>query len=161
MKPDYKQTVLLHKDMVYRIALANCRCREDAEDVFQDVFLTLLRSSGEFESSEHLRYWLIRVTLNCCRLTKRAARHRKQVSLTQDIPAPGIPGETDIAVTVAEAVRSLPEKYRAIVEMYYFEDMSCEEISKALKLAGATVRTRLRRGRQRLREYLENEMEAE
>lgn len=160
MKPDYRQTVLAYKDTVYRIAYSQCSCREDAEDIFQDVFLTLCREKREFDSEDHLRYWLIRVTLNYCRLLRRSAWHRKRAEVTGDIPAPETPGERDMAETVTEAVRALPEKYRAIVEMHYFEEMTCAEIGAALKLNEATVRTRLRRGRERLREYLENDMEA-
>lgn len=68
MKPNYEETVLRYKDMVYRIAFAGCPCRQDAEDVFQDVFLKLYSHAGDFSDEEHVKSWLIRVTLNCCKL---------------------------------------------------------------------------------------------
>lgn len=155
MKPDYEETVLRYKDMVYRIAFARCTCRQDAEDVFQDVFLNLYRYRGEFDSDEHLRSWLIRVTLNCCKLLRRSAWFRKRTELTENIAAEADGAESDTAEAVIAAVRSLPEKYLYVVEMYYFEEMSCAEIAAALKLNEATVRTRLKRGRERLKKELE------
>ena len=155
MKPDYEETVLRYKDMVYRIAFARCTYRQDAEDVFQDVFLNLYRYRGEFDSDEHLRSWLIRVTLNCCKLLRRSAWFRNRTELTENIAAEADGTESDTAEAVIAAVRSLPEKYLYVVEMYYFEEMSCAEIAAALKLNEATVRTRLKRGRERLKKELE------
>lgn len=63
----YIATVEMYKDMVYRIALHDCRNRHDAEDIMQIVFLKLYRSAVAFESPEHLKNWLIRVTVNECR----------------------------------------------------------------------------------------------
>lgn len=154
MIPDYDETVHRYKDMVYRIAFAGCPCRQDAEDVFQDVFFKLYSCKKEFDSEEHLKSWLIRVTLNCCKLLRRSAWFRKRTELSGDIPAAEkSENETDEAVIAA--VRGLPEKYRAIVEMYYYEEMSCTEIAAALKMNEGTVRTRLKRGREQLKKELE------
>lgn len=156
MKPDYRETVLAYKDMVYRIAFVQCPCRQDAEDVFQDVFFKLYGFDGDFSDEEHLKSWLIRVTLNCCKLLKRSAWFKKRTELTEDIPAEGENAEDrEAAKAVTEAVRSLPEKYRPIVMMYYYEEMSCKEIGTALKLNEATVRTRLKRAREKLKKELE------
>lgn len=156
MKPDYRETVLAYKDMVYRIAFVQCPCRQDAEDVFQDVFFKLYGFDGDFSDEEHLKSWLIRVTLNCCKLLKRSAWFKKRTELTEDIPAEGENAEDrEAAEAVTEAVRSLPKKYRPIVMMYYYEEMSCKEIGTALKLNEATVRTRLKRAREKLKKELE------
>ena len=157
MKPNYEETVLRYKDMVYRIAFAQCPCRQDAEDVFQDVFLKLYNFNGDFSDEEHLKSWLIRVTLNCCKLLRRSAWFRKRMEFADNI------AETDTAYSeenaaaeaVIAAVRALPEKYRPIVEMYYYEEMSCAEIAAALKMNEATVRTRLKRAREKLKKELE------
>lgn len=156
MKPDYKETVLAYKDMVYRIAFAQCPCRQDAEDVFQEVFFKLYSFNGDFSDEEHVKSWLIRVTLNCCKLIKRSAWFKKRAELTEDIPAETENAEdSETAAAVTAAVRSLPEKYRPIVMMYYYEEMSCDEIAAALKLNGGTVRTRLKRAREKLKKELE------
>lgn len=155
MKPNYEDTVLRYKDMVYRIAFSRCNCRQDAEDVFQDVFLKLYRCRAEFDSEEHLRAWLIRVTLNCCKLLRRSAWFGKRAELNENTALETDGTESDTAETVIAAVRSLPEKYLTAVEMYYYEEMSCAEIAAALKMNEATVRTRLKRGRELLKKELE------
>lgn len=156
MKYDYKEAVLKYKDMVYRIAFAQCSCRQDAEDVFQDVFFKLYNLDSDFADEEHLKAWLIRVTVNCCKLLRRSAWFRKRTEFTEDIPADGTENteERETAESVIAAVRALPEKYRPIVMMYYYEEMSGEEIATALKLNEATVRTRLKRARERLKKDL-------
>lgn len=156
MKPDYIETVLAYKDMVYRIAFAQCPCRQDAEDVFQDVFFKLYSFDGDFFDEEHLKSWLIRVTLNCCKLLRRSAWFKKRAELTEDIPAEGSDTEdSETAEAVIAAVRSLPEKYRPIVMMYYYEEMSCADIAEALEINSGTVRTRLKRAREKLKKELE------
>ncbi|MDE5741364.1 MAG: sigma-70 family RNA polymerase sigma factor [Oscillospiraceae bacterium] len=160
MKPNYEETVLRYKDMVYRIAFARCTCRQDAEDVFQDVFLKLYNFNGDFSDEEHLKSWLIRVTLNFCKLLYRSAWFRKKTELSENIAETENPEENETAEAVIAAVRALPEKYRPLVEMYYYEEMSCKEIARALKMNEATVRTRLKRAREKLKrelEVLENE----
>ena len=139
MKPNYEETVLRYKDMVYRIAFAGCPCRQDAEDVFQDVFLKLY----------------IRVTLNCCKLLRRSAWFRQRTELAENIADAANSEENETAEAVIAAVRALPEKYRPLVEMYYYEEMSCKEIAGALKMNEATVRTRLKRAREKLKKELE------
>lgn len=155
MKPNYEETVLRYKDTVYRIAFAQCPCRQDAEDVFQDVFLKLYNYGGDFSDEEHLKSWLIRVTLNCCKLLRRSAWFRKRTELADDIAETAHSEENETAEAVIAAVRALPEKYRPIVEMYYYEEMSCADIAEALGLNSATVRTRLKRAREKLKKELE------
>ena len=159
MKLNYEEAVLRHKDTVYRIAFARCPCKQDAEDVFQEVFLKLYRCRKDFESDEHLRNWLIRVTLNFCKLLRRSAAFRKKAELTDNIPDVTNPNDSETAEAITAAVRALPEKYAAPIELFYFEEMSCREISAALKINEATVRTRLRRGREALKNILKIELE--
>ncbi|MDE6593826.1 MAG: RNA polymerase sigma factor [Oscillospiraceae bacterium] len=167
MKLNYEEAVLRHKDTVYRIAFARCPCKQDAEDVFQEVFLKLYRCRKDFESDEHLRNWLIRVTLNFCKLLHRSAFFRKKAALVDTIAdtaagniltADNSP-DRETAEAVTAAVKALPEKYAAPIELFYFEEMSCREISAALKINEATVRTRLRRGREALKKKLKTELE--
>lgn len=155
MKPNYEETVLRYKDMVYRIAFAGCPCRQDAEDVFQDVFLKLYSHVGDFSDEEHVKSWLIRVTLNCCKLLRRSAWFRQRTELAENIADAANSEENETAEAVIAAVRALPEKYRPLVEMYYYEEMSCKEIAGALKMNEATVRTRLKRAREKLKKELE------
>ena len=117
MKPDYEETVLRYKDMVYRIAFAQCPCQQDAEDVFQDVFLKLYKWDGDFSSDKHVKFWLIRVTLNCCRQLRRSVWFRKRTVLNENVEGGKILEEDETAWTVIATVKALPEKYRTVVEM--------------------------------------------
>lgn len=152
MKPDYSETVLRYKDTVYKIAFAQCGSYSDADDVFQEVFLKLLQHTGGFKSEEHLKAWLIKVTVNCCRLLHRSERFRRKAELDEDLPD-GTEFDAEGGCVLA-AVMALPSKYRPVVMMYYFEDMSCREIAAALGIKEKTVHTRLHRARERLREDL-------
>ena len=85
----------------------NCSCTADAEDVVQDVFEKLLCYNGRFESEEHLKAWLLRVTINRCHDLTRAAR-QKDTELDENLPAPDQMEDG----SVLDAVRALPENYR-------------------------------------------------
>ena len=111
----FRQAVEDHRDVVFRIALTYLRDRADADDIAQDVFLKLLKSDGHFESWEHLRRWLIRVT----------------------------------------DVMRLPERFRVPIMLYYYLGFSTSEIAELLHVPAATVRTRLARGRSKLKFILE------
>ncbi len=155
MKPDYNEAVGRYKDTVYKIAFVQCDAKEDAEDVFQEVFLKLLMYNGEFSDDEHLKAWLIRVTINCCKLQKRSAWHRKKTELTENIAADPKSVINDTYYSVVSAIKALPEKYRVIVMMYYYEEYSAREIARALKMNEKTVRTRLFRARNILKQNLQ------
>ena len=74
-----------YSDTVFRAAMHNCSCTADAEDVVQDVFEKLLCYNGRFESEEHLKAWLLRVTINRCHDLTRAAR-QKDTELDENLP---------------------------------------------------------------------------
>ena len=77
-----------YSDTVFRAAMHNCSCTADAEDVVQDVFEKLLCYNGRFESEEHLKAWLLRVTINRCHDLTRAARQKTAVCWTPCAPCP-------------------------------------------------------------------------
>ena len=144
-----EETVRRYGSMVYRIALSQTKNKEDAEDVFQEAFLSLIRSNPSLESEEHRKAWLIRVTLNCC---KKHFRFMKKVTvpLTEDIPCEFTPEEED----VYGAVLSLPQKYKAVIHLFYYEDLPVKEISEILNIKENAVKTRLFRARQMLQPKL-------
>ena len=139
-------------DTVYRIGLNYLKNRLDAEDVCQNVFLALLTEKKSFQNEEHLRNWLIRVTINECKKALRSPWRRRE-SLDDHIPAVAFsdPQHSDLYY----AVMALPLHYRLPLYLHYYEGYSTEEIGKFLSLPGATVRTRLRRARQLLQNELE------
>ena len=166
---DIDKAVRDYADTVYRLAVANTKVLQDAEDVFQEVFVKLVRYQHTIESEEHLKAWLIRVTINECRSLESSSWKRK-VTLDDG-------GGSEDAVSILEnqsdgtsteeayiqseqnsdivrAVQNLPQKYREVIHLFYFEEMKISEIAEALSTNEATVKTRLKRARSLLEKTL-------
>lgn len=144
-----------YADMIYRIALNDTRSPADAEDVLQEVLLALFTASPAFESPEHEKLWLIRVTLNKGKNHRRSLLRRATLPLEE---ADGYLSQEPDHRALREAVAVLPRNHRRAVDLYYYEGYSTGEIANILNTKEATVRTWLRRGRQRLKEYLTEEV---
>ena len=141
-----------YMDMVFRLALHYTKSRSESDDITQEVLLKLYRTDKPFESEDHVRYWLIRVTVNEC---KRAFLSPwKRTEPIEDY-AEQLAFKTPEHSELFHAVMALPQKYRVPLFLYYYEGYSCEEISQFLGIPNATVRTRLRRGREQLKTDLQ------
>lgn len=142
------------KDTVFRVAFSYMKNQADADDITQTVFLKLFKCDMAFQGNEHLRNWLIRVTINECKSIFRAP-WRKVENIDDyagQLMMPS-PRHTELF----SAVMNLPEKYRVVLYLYYYEEYATEEIAELLQVPAATVRTRLARGRKKLRNILEEE----
>lgn len=148
-------------DAVYRLALSQTRSRADAEDVYQDVFLKLHSDATAFESPEHVKAWLLRVTVNRCRDLARSGWKRRTVALDPEWDAPDTPARDDEDAAVWDAVGHLPEQQRTAVHLHYVEGYSTDEIARALDCRPATARTWLFRARARIKELLEGDTSEE
>ena len=137
---------------VYRLAFAQLRSKADAEDVFQEVFLRYVEKLPEFESPEHEKAWFLRVTLNCCRSLWRSAWHKRSVPLDENLPF-----ETRDQWGLHQELLRLPKKYRAVLHLFYWEDMSTAEIAKVTGSTPAAVRKQLERARGMMEELIEKE----
>lgn len=144
-----------HMGMVYRLAFHILGSPHDADDVTQEVFLRLLRAGPAFESDEHAKYWLIRVTRNECKRLVRAPWRRHAVAL-DDLEAV-LPWEAPEQPELFQSVLALPPKYRGPLYLFYYEEMSTEQIARALGRSPSTVRTQLSRAREQLRHILKEE----
>ena len=140
-----------YKDTVFRVALNVLGSPHDAEDVVQDTLLRLWKRSEPFESDAHAKYWLIRVVLNLCKNMFRAP-WRRHVPL-EDADAVAAFDSPEQGALYAE-VMSLPEKYRTVLYLFYYEDYSVKEIAKLLGVSQSAVTTRLSRARQTLKSEL-------
>lgn len=140
-----------HGAAVYRLALCRLQNIADAEDVYQDVFLRLLEHAGRNWDTEHLKAWLIRTTLNRCADVGRFRLRRPVLSLEE---VPGLAASDDGAAELWEAVARLPEKLCTVVHLHYAEGYRTEEMAAMLGIPAATVRTRLRRAREKLKNLL-------
>ena len=141
-----------HGAAVYRLALCRMQNTADAEDVYQDVFLKLLGQKAQKWDGEHLKAWLIRATLNRCADLHRFRLRRPALSLEEVREVAGAVEES--RAEVWEAVARLPEKLRIPVHLHYGEGYSTEEIAAMTGVPAATVRTRLHRARERLKDLL-------
>lgn len=146
------EAVKKYSDMMYRVAYNITKNREDAFDVCQDVFVRLVRSAHKIKSEEHLKAWLLRATVNVSK-TALTSPHRRTVS---DEVLSALTVE-DKPNDVFDAVMRLPEKYSSVIHLFYYEDLTTEEIAAALKISRSAVKSRLQRGREMLRKYLTEE----
>jgi len=153
--PDCPEDVILrYQDTVYRIAFTYCRNTPDAQDVAQDVFVRYLKRMPRLKSEEHLKAWLIRVTMNVAKSHLTSSWSKKVVPISEHEPV--ITDESTSADTYF-AVMSLPEKYRSVVMLYYFEDYSVGEIAQILDRTETAIQTRLHRARAMLKSKLKEE----
>ena len=138
---------------VWRLALAQTGSKEDAEDVYQDVFLRLAQNTTEFSGQEHLKAWLLRVAVNRCHDVARLRSRRPAVPLDSMPfePTDAGPLSPDEVRALWEAVGELPESMRVVIHLYYQEGYSGKEIAGLLGLEPSTVRTRLQRARAQLK----------
>lgn len=138
-----------YSDMIYRIAVHNVGSVADAEDIMQDVCIELLTKCPVQRDEDHLKAWLIRVTINKCRSFHRLAWNRRRESLEDhtDLEAPE---HTDIM----EEIRRLPRDCRNIIYLYYYESYTIAEIAKILRKNPNTVSSTLQRARKKLKQML-------
>lgn len=136
-------------DMIYRLAASQTQGSAHAEDIVQDVFLKYIQSSKEFDSEEHIKAWLIRVTINGAKSLYMSSWFSKTAPLDEEIAI-----EMEEKSDVYYAVHELPIKYRSVIHLFYYEEMSIKEIAEVLKTKEATVKSQLLRGRQMLKEKL-------
>lgn len=135
------------------MALVQMKNTADAEDVLQDTFLQLVAKKPKFESEDHLKAWLLRVALNRCHSLHRSSWWRKTVSLSEELIAP----QSDESDSLLTVVYSLPPKYREVIHLYYYEDLSVEDVAKILNIKYDAAAQRLARARKMLKEKLKGE----
>lgn len=139
-------------DMVYRLALSRVKNKEEAEDIFQEVFIKVYEKMPEFVSKKHEKYWIIRVTINLSKNAITTAWRRKVMFLdTQGAFKEELPENYDVYFEVLK----LPLNYRTVIQLFYYEDLSIEEIASITNTNVNTVKTRLKRARGKLKSKLE------
>ncbi|MFR4988695.1 RNA polymerase sigma factor [Anaerotruncus colihominis] len=146
------RAIELYSDMIRRICLLHLKNHADTEDVFQEVFLKYVLRGAVFESVEHERAWLIRVTVNACKDLLKSLFRRKTVSL--EVLSEEAASISSEQYATLEAVLALPEKYKDVIYLHYYEGYNAREIGRILKKKENTVYTLLSRGRELLRQEL-------
>ena len=137
---------------LFAAAFNVCANAQDAEDVVQDTFLQYYSANKQFTDEEHIKAWLLRVAINKAKDVTRRSRRKNTVSLeelTTDIPF-----EDPEVETFFDEVMNLPEQYRVAIHLFYYEDMAVKDIAKCLQISEGSVKMRLSRGRDLLKERL-------
>ena len=145
------KTIEKHSDMVYRLALARCASIENAEDIFQEVFLKFSEKLPKFNSEEHEKAWLIRVTINLTKNLNKSSWVRNTVELDENLV-----GETETKDenVVFDEVMKLPQEYRTVIYLFYYEGYKVKEISEMMNKTEGTIKTWLFRAREQLKNEL-------
>lgn len=151
-----KQKIEEYADMVYRVALTRCKSIETAEDIFQEVFMRFSEKNPKFENDEHEKAWFIRVTINLTKNIKESAWNKKVVRLDENIVF-STKEENDVYGAVCE----LPQNYRTVIYLLYYEGYKVYEISKLMNKPEGTIKIWLFRAREILKEKLKGGFEDE
>lgn len=150
---EIERVVNEYATMLLRVAYSQLNNRTEAEDTVQEVLLKYMEKAPVFQSEEHEKAWLLRVTVNHCKNHLASAWFRKRADLDE-----GIPALDNAELEVVSAVAALPAKYRAVVHLYYFEGYSTKEIAEILHSRPNTVSSRLSRARALLAKALKEEI---
>lgn len=139
-----------YADMVYRLAFVRTKNRHDSDDVLQEVFLRYMRVWETMESEQHVKAMLIRIAINCSNSLLSSVWFKRTEPLDENIASESsVPTEDALG-----AVLKLPLKYRTVIHLFYYMGYSVNEIAEMTKTNPSTVKTRLSRGRERLKNTL-------
>lgn len=157
MRQSVQELFEKYQNNLYIVACNICKNAEDAKDVVQDTFIQYYSFKKEFESEQHIRAWLIRVTINKAKNKINTFFRRNALPLEDYMQT--LAFESKESSALFEAVMGLPEKYRVVMHLFYYEDYSVGEIAGILKLTQGNVKVRLSRGRSLLRNILKEDWE--
>jgi len=142
-----------YKDLVFTLALRMVKHREEAEEVSQDTFVKVFRSLNRFKGDSKFSTWIYRVAYNTC--LDRLKKHKRE---QQVVP---IDEYTEHQVKTIDNALVLPSDDSAILTLFYFEELSLEEIAKIVGLTSNNVKVKLFRSRKKLTGILRDQLEPE
>ena len=142
-----------YRDRLFAAAFQVCGNAADAEDAAQEALLRYHISEKQFESEQHIRAWLLRVAINCAKNVSRSFFRRNTVPLEDYMDS--LEFDSGESREIFREVMNLPETYRLVIHLYYYEDYSVAEIGRILGLTESNVKVRLSRGRQLLKKALQ------
>lgn len=141
-----------YKNNLFVIAFNVCKNVEDAEDVVQDTFIQYISLNKDFESEQHIRAWLIRVAINKAKNKNTGFFRRNALPLEDYVET--LTFDSPESSELFEAVMTLPEKYRVVIHLFYYEDYSVKEIAEIVRISQSNVKVRLSRARALLKNTL-------
>ena len=153
MRMDTQVLAETYRDRLFAAAFQVCGNAADAEDAAQEALLRYHISEKQFESEQHIRAWLLRVAINCAKNVSRSFFRRNTVPLEDYMDS--LEFDSGESRQIFREVMNLPETYRLVIHLYYYEDYSVAEIGRILGLTESNVKVRLSRGRQLLKKALQ------
>lgn len=144
-----------YKDHLFAVAFNICKNAADADDVVQDTFIQYHITDKQFENEQHIRAWLIRVAINKAKNINMSFWRLSKIPLEDYMET--LTFETPEAENLFEEVMKLPEKYRIVIHLFYYEDYSIREIAQIINVTESNVKVRLTRGRRLLKQVLKEE----
>ena len=142
---------------ILRLAYSYLKSREDAEDIVQDVLIRFMQSAKSFEEEEHVKAWLLRVAANLCKDRLKSASRQREVAIPEGYDVADEKKEPQEENDTLQKVMALPDKYRSVIHLYYYEEYSVKEIANILEKKETTIRSLLKRGREKLANMISQE----
>ncbi|MCL1823842.1 MAG: sigma-70 family RNA polymerase sigma factor [Oscillospiraceae bacterium] len=160
-KDSFEAVLGAYSDMVYRLAFSRVKNSFDANDITQEVFLKYIRADKTYNDEEHRKAWLIKTTVNTSKSLVLSSwnRRRSSAEFSDDNPElTAVPDKNlhniETKSVILSAVMNLPKKYRTVIHLFYYEDMSLNDITQATGMTVNTVKSQLHRARGLLKEKL-------
>lgn len=157
-KDSFEEVLNTYKDMVYRLAFSRLKNSFDANDIMQEVFLKYIKADMTYNDEEHRKAWLIKITINATKTLISSAWFRRHISDEEIERTEGAEDETirtlEDRSVVYSAVMELPIKYRTVVHLFYYEDLTVAKISNITGEKETTIKSQLHRAREMLKEKL-------
>ena len=144
-----ENAVRLHSERLLKVAYTYMKNMDDAQDMVQEAFCRYMTKAPLFLSAEHEKAWLIRITVNLCKSHLTSHVYKNRSDLNENIST-----EDSYDSGLLSAVMALPEKYREVIHLFYYEGYSAKEIAKITETTTSSVTTRLQRARELLRKEL-------
>lgn len=155
MRQSVQELFEKYQSNLYAAAFSICKNAEDAKDVVQETFIQYYSLRKEFDNEQHIRAWLIRVAINKAKNINRSFWRKNKRTLEDYMET--LTFETPESEELFETVMALPEKFRIVIHLFYYEDYAIREIADILKISESNVKVRLSRGRSLLKERLQEE----
>lgn len=161
----FQQILDRYRDKVAGLIFSVTNSRDELEDIAQEVFISAYKNLNTFENRSRFGTWIYRITINKCRDWQRRTYSRRTLEYLgfggADRASPDENEGLEDQEEIRTAVRNLPEKYKVVIILYYYHDLSCQEVADVLGIPKKTVETRLIRGRNQLGANIKRGGEAE
>lgn len=157
MRQSVQELFEKYQNNLYAVSFNICKNAEDAKDIVQETFIQYYSLRKEFDNEQHIRAWLIRVAINKAKNINRSFWRKNKRPLEDYMES--LTFETPESEELFETVMALPEKFRIVIHLFYYEDYAIREIADILKISESNVKVRLSRGRSLLKEKLQEEWE--